>query len=183
MHINYEFKAKCSNIEKLEQLLKEKKPVFIGLDQQTDTYFNAGSGRLKLREGTIENVLIHYERIDTAAAKKSRVILYQHHPDKHLKEVLTRALGVKVIVDKQRKIYFIQNVKFHFDEVNDLGSFVEVEAIDRDGSIGVEKLKEQCNQYMQLFEIRKEQLIADSYSDLLEKKSSTALAGKFYRNV
>lgn len=58
--------------------------------------------------------------------------------------------------------------------MNELGSFVEVEAIDKDGSVGIEKLKEQCEYYIQLFGISKDQFIAESYSDLLEKKSSTA---------
>jgi predicted adenylyl cyclase CyaB len=173
MHINYEFKARCNDTGKLESKLKELNPLFVGTDHQIDIYFNVPNGRLKLREGNIENSLIHYNRTDTAGAKQSDVSLYQHQPDKKLKEVLTKALGVKVVVDKKRKIYFIDNIKFHFDEVNELGSFVEVEAIDKDGSIGIEKLKEQCNHYIELFEITSDQFMAESYSDLLEKKSST----------
>jgi len=173
MHINYEFKASCNNLETLEMKLKELNPLFIGTDHQVDTYFNVPNGRLKLREGNIENSLIHYNRTNTANAKQSDVILYQHQPDKNLKEALSKALGVKIVVDKNRKIYFIDNVKFHFDEVNELGSFIEVEVIDKDGSIGLEKLKEQCNFYVQLFGISKDQFIAESYSDLLAKKSST----------
>lgn len=175
MHINYEFKAQRNDIEKLESILQKQNPLFIGTDHQIDTYFNVFNGRLKLREGTIENSLIHYERADDAGVKQSNIILYQHQPDKNLKDALTKALGVKVIVDKQRKIYFIDNVKFHFDEVNNLGSFIEVEAIDHNGSIGIETLKEQCNGYAQLFSISKDQYIAQSYSDLLlAKKSSTS---------
>jgi adenylate cyclase, class 2 len=173
MHINYEFKARCNDIERLESKLKELNPLFAGTDHQIDTYFNVPNGRLKLREGNIENSLIHYNRIDTAGAKQSDVSLYQHQPNKNLKEALTKALGVKAVVDKKRKIYFVDNVKFHFDEVSELGSFVEVEAIDKDGSIGIEKLKEQCNGYIQLFGITGDQFIAESYSDLLVKKSST----------
>jgi predicted adenylyl cyclase CyaB len=174
MHINYEFKASCNNLEALEMKLKELNPAFIGMDHQVDTYFNVPNGRLKLREGNIENSLIHYDRINTADAKQSDVSLYQHQPDKKLKEVLSKALGIKTVVDKKRKIYFIDNVKFHFDEVNELGSFVEVEAIDKDGSLGIEKLKEQCKYYIQLFGISRDQFIAGSYSDLLAKKSSTS---------
>src|SRR6266542_4550115 len=135
MHINYEFKASCGNIELLESKLKELNPLFIGTDHQVDTYFNVSNGRLKLREGTIENSLIHYNRTNTATAKQSDVILYQHQPDKNLKDVLSKALEIKIVVDKKRKIYFIDNVKFHFYEVNELGSFLEVEAIDKDGAI------------------------------------------------
>jgi predicted adenylyl cyclase CyaB len=174
MHINYEFKASCNNLEALEMKLKELNPVFIGIDNQVDTYFNVPHGRLKLREGNIENSLIHYNRTNTADAKQSDVSLYQHQPDKNLKEVLSKALGIKTVVDKKRKIYFIDNVKFHFDEVNELGNFVEVEAIDKDGSLGIEILKEQCRYYIQLFGISGDQFIAGSYSDLLAKKSSTS---------
>jgi adenylate cyclase, class 2 len=173
MHINYEFKARCIDLELLETKLKQYNPLFIGTDHQVDTYFNVPNGRLKLREGNIENSLIHYNRTDAVGAKQSDVSLYQQQPDKNLKSVLSKALGVKTVVDKRRKIYFIGNVKFHFDEVNELGSFVEVEAIDKDGTVGIEKLKQQCNEYIQLFRITEDQFIAESYSDLLVKKSST----------
>jgi adenylate cyclase class IV len=39
-------------------------------------------------------------------------------------------------VDKKREIYFINNVKFHIDTVDGAGSFIEIEAIDNDGSSG-----------------------------------------------
>jgi adenylate cyclase class IV len=61
-------------------------------------------------------------------------------------------------------------VKFHLDHVNNLGSFVEIEAIDSDGKIGKDKLLEQCNYYLKLFKIKQEDLISNSYSDLLLKK-------------
>jgi len=173
MHINYEFKAICDNIKALEKKLLEQNPHFVGTDHQVDTYFNVPNGRLKLREGTIENSLIHYSRLNTPDAKQSDVSLYHHQPSEKLKQVLLKALGVKIVVDKRRKIYFVDNVKFHFDEVQELGSFIEVEALDIDGSIGIVKLKEQCAFYIQLFGITKEQFIAESYSDLLAKKSST----------
>jgi len=174
MHINFEFKARANDISKLEALLLKQQPLFIGDDRQIDTYFNVENGRLKLREGNIENALIHYERINMAAAKQSNVLLYQHQPDKSLKEILIKALGIKTVVDKKRRIYFIDNVKFHFDEVQQLGTFVEVEAIDKDGSMGVDKLKEQCSVYIDLFKIDKKDFVAESYSDLLlARKSST----------
>jgi len=172
MHINYEFKARC-NTEQLESMLQKLNPLFVGTDYQLDTYFNVPNGRLKLREGSIENALIHYHRTNTKEAKQSNVILYQHQREEKLKQILSKALGVMIVVEKIRKIYFIDNVKFHFDEVNGLGSYIEVEAIDKDGTIGIEKLKHQVDYYIQLFGVAKDQLIAESYSDLLVKKSST----------
>ena len=84
-----------------------------------------------------------------------------------LKSILTKALGVKAVVDKERKIYFIGNVKFHFDTVKQLGTFVEVEAIDKDGSIGKARLQEQCDYYAALLKIDKVDLMAVSYSDMI----------------
>ncbi|MHA2094140.1 MAG: class IV adenylate cyclase, partial [Candidatus Hodarchaeales archaeon] len=136
VHLNIEFKAKCENPDAIRKILLSQDPVFKGKDHQIDTYFIVESGRLKLREGNIENALIHYERPNVANAKQSTVLL--HHPDSgnttSLKEILIKTLGVLTIVDKEREIYFIDNVKFHIDNVRTLGHFVEVEAIDSDGS-------------------------------------------------
>jgi adenylate cyclase, class 2 len=170
--INFEFKAKAEDINGLEKKLLTLDPIYIGEDNQADTYFNVPTGRLKLREGNIENSLIYYERINTAGAKQSDILLYHHQPDKTLKEILIKVNGIKVIVDKKRKIYFMENVKFHFDVVDGLGTFVEVEAIDRNGDIGIEKLKEQCNFYADFLEIKSDDYIALSYSDLILEKNS-----------
>jgi predicted adenylyl cyclase CyaB len=168
--LNFEFKAKTARLSELETLLQSFHPRYVGVDEQKDIYFTVPYGRLKLREGNIENALIHYHRTNIAGAKPSHVLLYQHQPDDTLKQLLTAALGIKIIVEKKRKIYFISNVKFHFDEVNGLGTFVEVEAIDNDGSIGIAKLTEQCRHYARLFGIQEEDYIGLSYSDLLLQK-------------
>ncbi|HQX74497.1 MAG TPA: class IV adenylate cyclase [Chitinophagaceae bacterium] len=172
--LNFEFKAATNNLAGLETLLLQQNPVFIGEDHQVDTYFNIEKGRIKLREGNIENALIHYEREDFAGAKSSHVLLYQHQPDKKLKEILVKALGIKAVVDKRRKIYFIDNVKFHFDTVKELGTFVEVEAIDKDGSIGKEKLQVQCDEYAALFNLSKKDFASVSYSDMILEKNNKA---------
>jgi adenylate cyclase, class 2 len=173
MPTNFEFKAHCSDIARAEERLLPLNPLFIGTDHQVDTYFNVPSGRLKLREGNIENALIHYHRVNAASAKQSDVTLYNHHPDASLKEVLSAALGIKTVVDKTRKIYFIDHVKFHFDLVKELGTFLEVEAIDKDGTIGIDQLKKQCFYYARLLGVREADYIAESYSDLLLAKKSS----------
>jgi adenylate cyclase, class 2 len=167
MPLNFEFKARTNQLSFLEEKLLSLQPKFIGEDFQTDTYFNISNGRLKLREGNIENALIHYNRINVASAKTSDVLLYQHQPNPLLKQILEKSLGVKVVVEKKRRIYFLGNVKFHFDEVEQLGSYVEVEAIDNDGTIGIEKLKLQCEHYASFFGIHANDYVSHSYSDLL----------------
>ena len=169
---NFEFKAKSLNQDKQEKALSELGPRFIGEDHQTDTYFNVPFGRLKLRQGNIENSLIFYERENTAAAKQSNILLYKHEANETLKEILIKVHGIKVIVDKKRRIYFIDNVKFHFDTVKDLGSYIEVEAIDSTGDIGIETLKQQCRKYSSLFGIEEPDYISESYSDLIMEINS-----------
>ena len=148
LHLNVEIKARCAYPAKIRQLLITNQARFVGEDHQIDTYFNTEHGRLKLREGNIENNLIHYNRSNQAGPKRSEVTLYRSEPGSTLKPLLTNALGIKVVVDKLRSIFFIDNIKFHIDQVETLGSFVEIEAIDKDGSIGEEKLLEQCLYYM-----------------------------------
>ncbi|MBI4699279.1 MAG: class IV adenylate cyclase [Nitrospirae bacterium] len=169
-HINIEIKAKCSDQEDIRTILKSEGAVYIGTDHQLDTYFNVRKGRLKLREGNIENNLIYYKRDDIEGPKKSKVILYEVRPDPALKEILSKVLGVLVVVDKKREIYFIDNVKFHIDTVENLGDFVEIEAIDEEGNIGGRKLREQCKFYRELLGIQRKDLISVSYSDLLLKR-------------
>ena len=169
-HINIEIKAKSANQDEIRRILKLHNADFKGIDHQVDTYFNVPFGRLKLREGNIENYLIRYDREDKNGPKQSNVILYKPAPNSSLKDILAKALGILVVVDKQREIYFIDNVKFHIDTVKDLGTFIEIEAIDKNQSIGREKVLEQCNFYMALFKISPADLISVSYSDLLLKK-------------
>jgi adenylate cyclase, class 2 len=165
--LNIEFKAKTNDVLAAENILLQHNPIFIGEDHQIDTYFNVAAGRMKLREGNIENALIHYERENTAGSKSSKVLLYQHQPNENLKAILTKGLGIKAIVDKKRKIYFIGNVKFHFDTVQNLGTFIEVEAIDKDGSISKEKLQEQCDFYAAVLGVKQEDFMSVSYSDMI----------------
>lgn len=164
---NFEFKARTNDLEKLEKRLLELNPVFKGVDHQVDTYYNIPKGRLKLREGNIENALIYYNRPDIPDAKQADIILYNHAPGNFLKEILSEALGVKVTVEKNRKIYFIDNVKFHFDIITDLGTFIEVEVIDETGKYDIERLKEQCMFYKSFFGLNKHDLESKSYSDLI----------------
>ncbi len=166
---NIEIKARCNNHEEIRKILISGNADFKGIDHQIDSYFEVNSGRLKLREGNIENALIHYNREDKDEPKESDVLLYKTTKNSLLKELLTKALGKLITIDKEREIYFIGNVKFHLDKVKDLGEFVEIEAIGKDGQ-DKSALLQQCKFYLNLFGISKEDLIPVSYSDMLLEK-------------
>jgi predicted adenylyl cyclase CyaB len=166
--VNVEIKARCPDPERVRAILRERQARFAGVDQQVDTYFRVPQGRLKLREGKIENALIFYRRPNESGPKTSDVLLYPASPG--LKEILAAALGVLVAVEKRREISYLANVKIHVDQVEELGSFVEVEAAG-DANADRAALLAQCRELMEGFGIREADLVAESYSDmLLEKK-------------
>ncbi|MES2776774.1 MAG: class IV adenylate cyclase [Bacteroidota bacterium] len=168
MHLNVEIKARCEAPDSIRKILLGLHAEFRGTDEQEDTYFNVPEGRLKLRLGPIEKSLIFYQRNNQSGPKISEVTMVNVTDNGDaLKNVLDKALGKKVVVKKNREIYFIDNVKFHIDTVPGLGSFVEIEAIDIDGSIGQQKLDEQCRFYIDLFGIADTDLLSVSYSDML----------------
>lgn len=171
--LNIEIKARCSDPKHIRKILQKRGADFKGIDHQIDTYFIVPNGRLKLREGNIEYSLIYYDREDTSGPKKSDVVYYHPHKEAPVKELLSKALGKLITVEKKREIYYIENIKFHIDEVEELGSFVEIEAIDETGNIGSEQLYKQCAKYIELFKINENDLMKNSYSDMLMEKRKT----------
>ncbi len=173
-HINFEVKARTGHQDAIREWLLANGAFSRGADWQTDTYFNIpeGHGRLKLREGNIENSLIHYRRPDNPEARVSDVALSPVADTASLKRVLARALGVKTEVRKLREIYFIENVKFHLDNLENFGQFVEIEAIATSAHTPAEDLKEQCARYMEIFGIQPGDILAESYSDMVMRKSA-----------
>jgi predicted adenylyl cyclase CyaB len=165
--INIEFKAHCGSPEKVREELRERGAEYAGKDHQVDTYFNVPHGRLKIREGSIENALIFYSRPDVAEMKQSDVMIQPVDPDSGLKDLLAASLGVLAVVDKQREIYYIDNVKFHLDHVDGLGCFVEVEAIQRRRDMTADFLRSQTQKYFDAFGLEKDDLVDVSYSDLV----------------
>lgn len=162
-----EIKARCSDASRIREILKSRRADFRGIDHQVDTYFRTPRGRLKLREGQIENALIFYQRINQKNSKRCDAFLYQCPEPGLMKKILSVALGVLAVVDKTREIYFIENVKFHIDQVKGLGRFVEIEAQGRTPGCRITELRRQCDYYRGLLGIAPKDLLADSYSDQL----------------
>lgn len=170
--INIEIKAKCFHPEKVEAFLFLHHAEFVGVDHQKDTYFNVPDGRLKLRQGNIEKNLIFYNRPDKDGPKQSDFLLAPVIDGAVTEQILAKALGIKVVVEKKRKIFYIDNIKFHLDEVPGLGNFVEIEAGNKNyPDKTVEELQQQCEFYIKAFEIQKEDLINNGYSDMLLAKA------------
>lgn len=168
-YLNVEIKARTTSSELIRQYLIDHDADFKGTDEQTDTYFHVSQGRLKLREGNIENNLIYYDRDNQAGPKSSQFHLVKVEDARALKEVLTKSCGIKKIVSKRREIYYIDNVKFHIDIVPGLGSFIEIEAGNILANKTEEELLEQCNFFRRELGINDQDLVAVSYSDMLSE--------------
>ena len=168
--LNIEIKARCDDLSPVRSYLKQQNADFRGTDFQKDTYFNVTHGRLKIREGNIESCIVAYDREANAGPKKCRYRIIHFTPGDpvvfQLNELLSVSLGILCRVTKKREIYFIGNVKFHLDDVDGLGTFFEIEAINT-GSIDEHTLRDQCERYLDTFGVTAEQLITVSYSDML----------------
>jgi adenylate cyclase, class 2 len=159
-------KARCNNPEEVESILHQLNAAYQGTDLQKDTYYETEYGKLKHRQGNIENVLIHYRRHQLEEAKKTEVLLYLKNPSLVTLEAVCGDKKILTEVKKRRKIFFIDNVKFHIDQVEGQGSFLEIEAIDIDGSVGDEVLWQQCNYYKELLQIEEEDIVQDAYFNI-----------------
>jgi adenylate cyclase, class 2 len=166
--LNFEFKAYLRDAAHVRAVLKKERARFVGTDRQVDTYFKVSSGRLKIREGRIENSLIFYQRTNSARARRSTVEMMLLPRRNSVRAILSRALGVLAVVDKRREIYFAGNVKIHLDRVRGLGTFVEVEAMTRTGDL--RKVRAQAVKFQKLFAIPASDIVPQSYSDLILKK-------------
>jgi predicted adenylyl cyclase CyaB len=170
--VNLEVKCAVDDSMRIVKLLENKNAFLKGEDSQTDTYFNVESGRLKIRQGEIENFLIYYFRPESKNVKRS-VVRLQALPKENaaMVQILSMIHGVKIVVSKKRLIYYIDNVKFHIDSVEHLGHFVEIEACDQEGKYSESYLRSQCDYYIDYLGLHKEDFINLSYSDMLASVS------------
>lgn len=138
-----------------------------GVLTQRDTYFNAVSGRLKLREQDGDRPhLIAYERTDLPGRRTSRYRIVEVDQADELKDALAAALGVRVVVVKERRLFLWESVRIHLDTVEKLGSFIEFEAVAPPES-DLSRETEMVGLLRETFQIADSELVATSYSDLL----------------
>jgi len=169
---NIEIKARAADLRRLEEIaaaLGGEGPVDI---PQEDTFFLVPHGRLKLRrfaDGTGE--LIQYDRPDTADPSPSDYVLSATSEPDTLREALARALGIRGVVRKVRRLYMIDRTRVHLDEVEGLGTFVELEVVLRDGESPAEG-RRVAEELMSALHIREEDLIDEAYVDLLDQRNA-----------
>lgn len=166
---NVEVKARCRGLDGMRRILADSGALPHGTDEQTDTYFEVSRGRLKVREGKIENALIAYDRPQRAGARPSAVTLAILEPGvaAAVRAALEAALPVAARVVKRREIWFDGNVKLHLDRVEGLGEFVEIEAQSEAGVPGRTALEEQTRKWCARLGLDEGDRLAPSYAEMI----------------
>lgn len=138
---------------------------------QRDTYFHVPHGRLKLREQQPgdEAWLIPYQRPDETPARVSRYRLIGIDDPAACRAGLDAALGTRGVVEKRRRLFVWRDVRIHLDDVTDLGSFIELEAVAPAGS-DLTAERGRVAELRKAFAIAGEDLVAAGYADALVGK-------------
>jgi len=169
MRKNIEVKARCADLVAARRAARQIGARRQGLLLQTDTYFNVRRGRLKLREIRGERAeLIWYQRPNRAAARDSDYVIVPVADPAALKMALCLGLGMRSVVRKRRELWMYRNVRIHLDQVEQLGSFIELEAvISTNHSPAVSRRR--LDVLVDALEIAKTDQLATSYGELIRR--------------
>lgn len=170
---NIEIKAKCTDVNSVRLIAENLKTQYVGKLHQVDTYFTTQQGRLKLWEinGKESQLIPYFKEYSTGPIKSSYSVLTVSDP-KNVKDIFNKILGTVTIVDKKREVFLIDNVRVHLDEVKDLGTFIEFEAVYEENS-PEDKEREVSKVYelMDTFQINQLDLLDKSCVDYLLSKN------------
>ena len=194
---NLELKVRCpdeTTLEILEERAQQNDAAYIHTLQQRDTYFNVPSGRLKLREWSVQEdmqrtskyskahndvqeayetgssgaLLVAYTRPNEESSRVSEYLISTITNPTTFLPLLTTTLGTWMTIEKTRVLYRYGRTRIHFDRVTGLGSFVELETkfagASSDAEIIAEHATVKAFLQLELFPI-----IAYSYSDMAKR--------------
>lgn len=165
---NIEIKARARDLDRLERRARELGGGEAEELLQVDTFYSVPTGRLKLRvfgDGTGE--LIQYHRPDRGGPKESRYERVPAADPAPLHVALENALGVRAVVRKRRRVVLVGPTRVHLDEVDGLGTFLELEVVlGPDDTTGDgERI---ARELMGELGVGAEDLVEGAYVDLLE---------------
>lgn len=163
---NVEIKARVSDLAEIEvraRRIATEGPREIAQD---DTFFSCATGRLKLREfSSGQGELIYYSRPNDAGPKVSDYWISRADSPAAMREILARALGIVGRVRKLRRLYLVGRTRIHLDDVEGLGSFVELEVVLADGESPDAGMRI-AQRIMKDLGIGESQLVQGAYVDL-----------------
>ena len=168
MPANIEIKARVTDLAAFRRRAESLSDTGVEIIPQEDIFFHTPQGRLKLRILSPDAAqLVYYARRDTSGPKRSDYLIYEVTEPHALKALLGQALGVRGVVRKTRHLFKVGQTRVHLDEVDGLGTFVELEVVlrqdqsDAEGQAIAESL-------MSKLDIKATDLVEGAYMDLIE---------------
>jgi adenylate cyclase, class 2 len=147
---------------------------------QRDTYFDSPRGGLKLREERPGGPhLIQFDRADEPGPRESRYRTVGVPDAAATIAALRAALGVRVTVVKRRQLFLWREVRIHLDQVDGLGSFIELEAVASSDSDLLPEFA-MIDHLKEMLGIADERLTGLGYADLLlrlDRRPAQQLSG------
>lgn len=135
--------------------------------EQVDTFFHVASGRLKLRVlSSWHGELIYYQRPDQAGPKESVYSIVPTAQPQALCKLLAQAIGIRGEVRKRRWLYRVGQSRIHLDEVESLGTFLEVEVVVQAGQ-SISEAASIAAVLQRDLQVQDEHLVPAAYIDLL----------------
>jgi predicted adenylyl cyclase CyaB len=170
---NIEIKARVDRLDRPAEQVRGLGFCFCETLEQEDVYFTVPRGRLKLRLVPARpGQLIFYERPNIGGPKESVYEIVQVEEGRLLAALLGTALGVKGKVVKTRQVFLRDNIRLHLDQVEGVGSFLELEAVIREHH-EEERATREITNLLSYLGIPPMALMHGSYIDLLLARSGT----------
>lgn len=165
---NIELKARAADWDRQIEAARALSDAGEELEQE-DSFFPCARGRLKLRElGPGRGAqLIFYSRPDRAGPKSSEYDISPVADPATMRALLGKALGLGRVVRKRRSLLLVGQTRVHFDAVEGLGRFIELEVCLRPGQSRDEGAAI-ARGLMERLGIADADLIEGAYTDLLE---------------
>lgn len=180
---NVEIKAAVTDLAEIDRALDALHAGPPSVLVQVDTFYGGARGRLKLRRlSPTSGELIHYHRPDVTGPKASDYTLVPAAEPDRLHRALAAAYGVIGEVRKRRIVRMVGRTRVHLDEVDGLGTFVELEVVLRDGEPEADGVAE-AHRLLAALAIPSDALVAGAYVDLLARapgagaRASVSVAG------
>jgi len=165
MPSNVEIKANARDWDRqaaVARALADKTEVLI----QEDTFFNCPQGRLKLRKiAGGESYLIFYLRSDLKGPKSSVYYPSTVKDPASMKALLGAAFGFGRTIKKKRLLFLSGATRIHFDEVEGLGRFIELEVCMKEGQDQAEG-EAIAKAFMERLGIAEADLLETAYADM-----------------
>jgi len=164
---NIEIKSHVRDRAAMETRVRELGAEPVWTHRQRDVFFPVPEGYLKLRrvEGQ-PGELIAYIRAAGTDPRPSDYDIAPVADPARMEEVLSRALGVRGVVEKTRRLLIWRHTRIHLDEVENLGSFLELETVARE--IPLETAETEAREVIARLELDPADFLDRPYLELLE---------------